>query len=51
MAQRMMQEPHPMIEVYSPATLKKIGEVPVNSPVEVSIAVAAAREAFQVWSG
>jgi acyl-CoA reductase-like NAD-dependent aldehyde dehydrogenase len=46
----MIQEPHPMIEVHSPATLKKIGEVAVNSQAEVQAAVAAAREAFRVWS-
>ncbi|MDQ3010318.1 MAG: aldehyde dehydrogenase family protein, partial [Acidobacteriota bacterium] len=50
MAQRMIQEPHPVIEVHSPATLKKIGEVAVNSPVEVQAAVAGGREAFREWS-
>ncbi len=50
MAQRMMQEPRQMIEVYSPATLNKIGEVAVNSPFEVRAFVARAREAFRVWS-
>ncbi|MEK7832739.1 MAG: aldehyde dehydrogenase family protein, partial [Acidobacteriota bacterium] len=50
MAQRMMQEPRQMIEVHSPATLKKIGEVAVNSPFEVRAFVASAREAFNVWS-
>ncbi|MEP7337228.1 MAG: succinic semialdehyde dehydrogenase [Acidobacteriota bacterium] len=50
MAQRMIQEPHTVIEVYSPATLKKIGEVAVNSPAEVSAAVSGAREAFRAWS-
>lgn len=50
MAQRMMQEPRPAIEVHSPATLKKIGEVPINSALEVRAAVRSAREAFGIWS-
>ena len=50
MAQRMMQEPRPVIEVHSPATLAKIGEVPVNSPLEVRAAVQSARTAFRRWS-
>ncbi len=50
MAQRISIEPQQKIEVHSPATLEKIGEVPVNSPLEVREAVARAREAFRVWS-
>jgi succinate-semialdehyde dehydrogenase/glutarate-semialdehyde dehydrogenase len=50
MAQRLSVEPHQIIEVHSPATLKKIGEVAVNSPLEVRAAVQKAREAFRVWS-
>ncbi len=50
MAQRMSIEPHQVIEVHSPATLKKIGEVAANSPLEVRAAVQKAREAFRVWS-
>lgn len=50
MAQQLSIEPHQIIEVRSPATLEKIGEVEVNSPLEVRAAVQRAREAFQVWS-
>ncbi len=50
MAQRLSIEPHQMIEVHSPATLQKIGEVTVNSPLEVRAAVGGAREAARVWS-
>lgn len=50
MAQRLSIEPHQIIEVHSPATLKKIGEVPVNSPLEVRAAVQQARRAFHTWS-
>ncbi|HMV46263.1 MAG TPA: succinic semialdehyde dehydrogenase [Blastocatellia bacterium] len=50
MAQRMSIEPHQVIEVYSPATLKKLGQVEVCSPLEVRAAVQKAREAFRVWS-
>jgi acyl-CoA reductase-like NAD-dependent aldehyde dehydrogenase len=50
MAQRLSIEPHQTIEVRSPATLEKIGEVAVNHPVEVRAAVARAREAARVWA-
>src|SRR5215831_11885578 len=50
MAQRISLEPRQIIEVYSPATLGKIGEVEVNSPLEVRAATQRAREAFRVWS-
>lgn len=50
MAQRLSIEPHQIIEVHSPATLEKIGEVEVNSPLEVRAAVHRAREAFRAWS-
>src|SRR5262244_540922 len=50
MAQRISLEPRQIIEVYSPATLEKIGEVGVNSPLEVRAATQRAREAFRVWS-
>ncbi len=50
MAQRMSIEPHQKIEVFSPATLKKLGAVEVCSPLEVRAAVQKAREAFRVWS-
>ncbi|MFN0088430.1 MAG: succinic semialdehyde dehydrogenase, partial [Blastocatellia bacterium] len=49
MAQRMSIEPHQIIEVRSPATLEKIGEVEVNTPVEVAAAVRRAREAAREW--
>ena len=38
------------IEVHSPATLKKVGQVVVNSPFEVRAFIARAREAFTIWS-
>jgi acyl-CoA reductase-like NAD-dependent aldehyde dehydrogenase len=50
MAQRLSIEPQQKIEIHSPATLEKIGEVPVDSPLEVRAAVARARDAFRVWS-
>lgn len=40
----------PVIEVHSPSTLEKIGEVPVHSREEVAAAVARAREAARIWS-
>lgn len=49
MAQRLSVESRQMIEVYSPATLEKIGEVEVSSPNEVQAAVQRGREAFRVW--
>jgi len=48
MAQRISIEPRQIIEVYNPATLGKIGEVEVNSPLEVRAATQRAREAFRV---
>lgn len=50
MAQRLSIEPHQIIEVHSPALLKKIGQVEVSSPLEVRAAVQKAHEAFRVWS-
>ena len=50
MAQRLGIEPKQLIEVHSPATLEKVGEVAVVSPLEVRAAVGRAREAFRVWS-
>src|SRR5262245_2555683 len=50
MAQRISLEPKQIIEVHSPATLEKIGQVEVHSPMEVRAAVQRAREAFRVWS-
>src|SRR5262249_13803710 len=49
MAQRLTIEPRQFIEIHSPATLEKIGEVEVISPIEVRGAVERAREAFRVW--
>ena len=50
MAQRLNQERRDVIEVHNPATLTKIGEVPVCSATEVREAVRRGREAFRVWS-
>jgi acyl-CoA reductase-like NAD-dependent aldehyde dehydrogenase len=50
MAQRLIIEARQKIEVHSPATLEKIGEVEVDSPLDVRAAVHRAREAFRVWS-
>jgi succinate-semialdehyde dehydrogenase / glutarate-semialdehyde dehydrogenase len=50
MAQRVDIDSPKIIEVYSPATLEKIGEVAVNTPSEVGAAAARARQAFRVWS-
>jgi succinate-semialdehyde dehydrogenase / glutarate-semialdehyde dehydrogenase len=50
MAQRVDIDSHKIIEVYSPATLQKIGEVAVNTPSEVGAAAVSARQAFRVWS-
>lgn len=50
MAQRISIESRQMIEVHSPATLARIGEVPVDSPADVRAAVARARQAFRAWS-
>src|SRR5262245_18934661 len=50
MAQRLSIEPRQIIEVRSPATLEKIGEVEVASPLDVRAAAHRAREAFRSWS-
>jgi acyl-CoA reductase-like NAD-dependent aldehyde dehydrogenase len=50
MAQRIGIESNQIIEVHSPITLEKIGEVAVNTPPEVGGAAARARQAFRVWS-
>jgi acyl-CoA reductase-like NAD-dependent aldehyde dehydrogenase len=50
MAQRLSIQPEQIIEVHSPATLQKVGEVVVNSPAEVRAAVVRARTAFKIWS-
>src|SRR5262245_53549846 len=49
MAQRLSIEARQKIEVHSPATLEKIGEVEVSSPLDVRAAAKRAREAFHVW--
>ena len=49
MAQRIYQEQLQELEIHSPATLQKVGAVPINSPAEVRAAVARARTAFKVW--
>lgn len=50
MAQPLRLEPRPVIEIHSPATLSKIGEVAVDSAADVRAAVASARVAFRRWS-
>lgn len=50
MAQPLRLEPRPVIEIHSPATLDKIGEVVVDSAADVRAAVATARAAFRQWS-
>jgi acyl-CoA reductase-like NAD-dependent aldehyde dehydrogenase len=50
MAQRIIEQRRETIEVHSPATLAKIGEVTVDTPADVRAAVARAREAFRHWS-
>ena len=50
MAQPASEIRREVIEVHSPATREKIGEVPINSPLEVRAAVGRAREAHRVWS-
>src|SRR5215510_2264571 len=49
MAQQLSIEPRQIIEVHSPATLEKIGEVEIDSPLDVRAAAKRAREAFRVW--
>ena len=51
MAQRLNVGPQEKIEVHSPATLEKIGEAPVSTPLEVRAVIQRAREAFRSWSG
>ncbi|HZS09229.1 MAG TPA: succinic semialdehyde dehydrogenase [Blastocatellia bacterium] len=50
MAQRVEKAQREVIEVHSPATLAKIGEVAIDTPAEVRAAVARARGAFPAWS-
>jgi acyl-CoA reductase-like NAD-dependent aldehyde dehydrogenase len=50
MAQPASEIRREVIEVHSPATLEKLGEVPINSPLEVRAAIQRAREAQRVWS-
>jgi acyl-CoA reductase-like NAD-dependent aldehyde dehydrogenase len=49
MAQAVQEMRKQSIEIFSPATNKKIGEVPINSPAAVHAAVTLARQAQQVW--
>jgi acyl-CoA reductase-like NAD-dependent aldehyde dehydrogenase len=49
MAQQLSIEPRQIIEVRSPATLEKIGEVEIDSPLDVRASARRAREAFRVW--
>ena len=50
MAQPLRLEPRPVIEIHSPATLQKIGEVTIASAVDVRATMATARAAFRQWS-
>src|SRR4029434_8416458 len=50
MAQQLSIEPRQIIEVHSPATFEKIGEVEIDSPLDVRAAAKRAREAFREWS-
>ncbi len=50
MAQSLRLEPRPVIEIHSPATLNKIGEVAIDSTADVRAAMATARAAFRQWS-
>jgi acyl-CoA reductase-like NAD-dependent aldehyde dehydrogenase len=51
MAQRISRPSrHEVIEVHSPATLARVGEVPIHSAADVRAAVARGREAFKVWT-
>jgi acyl-CoA reductase-like NAD-dependent aldehyde dehydrogenase len=49
MAQKLSFEPQQIIEVYSPADRAKLGEVPINSALEVRAAVNRARQAYCDW--
>ncbi len=50
MAQPLRLAPRPVIEIHSPATLNKIGEVTIDSTADVRAAMATARLAFRQWS-
>ncbi|MEP7270999.1 MAG: succinic semialdehyde dehydrogenase [Acidobacteriota bacterium] len=50
MAQRRLETEPSIIEVHSPTTLEKIGEVQIASSEIVAVAVAQGRQAFAVWS-
>lgn len=50
MAQRIDNETQTVIEVHSPATLEKIGEVAINNPSDVGAAAVRARRSFRIWS-
>lgn len=50
MAQPLRLEPRPVIEIQSPATLQKIGEVNIDSAADVRAAIATARAAFRRWN-
>lgn len=50
MAQRMSTDPRQVIEIHSPASLAKIGEVKVDVPADIHASVLRAREAFRTWS-
>ncbi len=50
MAQPLRIETKSVIEIHSPATLNKIGEVAVDSVADVRSTIASARAAFQQWS-
>jgi acyl-CoA reductase-like NAD-dependent aldehyde dehydrogenase len=49
MAQAVIVESRGEIEIVSPATLERVGAVPVSTPAEVAAAAERARAAFQVW--
>jgi acyl-CoA reductase-like NAD-dependent aldehyde dehydrogenase len=49
MAQPLRLEPRPVIEIHSPATLQKVGEVTIDSAVDVRAAMTTARLAFHKW--
>lgn len=49
MAQRIIEPRHETIEIHSPATLARVGEVAVDTPADVRAAVARARDAFRQW--
>ena len=49
MAQSVRIESKQIIEIHSPATLNKIGEVAIDTAADVRVAVVSARAAFQQW--